>query len=300
MPPVMLRWMVHPPDVTLLVVGDVHRHWRPEDGEFLESGAQDLTMFVGDLGDEDLEIVQTVAGLAMPKVVMLGNHDAWQSFSNKEPTSNLRKSVELLGEDHLAYGVRELPRAGISIVGARPFSWGGASLRSPEIYGEFYGVTDMRTSAARIVEAARKAQHRDLLVLAHNGPAGLGEEPRDIYGKDFGKPGGDWGDVDLDLALGQIRELGLRVRCVVAGHMHHRTLRPRGGVRTRFVRRGSTLFANPAVVPRLRRAAGGVELSHFLRMRWQGGRLMGMEEIWVDTEGQVREVWEPSILEQVP
>lgn len=296
----MLRWMAHPPDVTLLVVGDIHRHWRPEDATFLKSGHQELTMFVGDLGDEDLEIVQTVAAIDIPKVVMLGNHDAWQSFSNKAPTSNLRKSIELLGADHLAYGVRELPRAGISIIGARPFSWGGASLRSPEIYGEFYGVTDMRSSAARIVEAARKAQHRDLLVLAHNGPTGLGEGPQDIYGKDFGKPGGDWGDKDLDQALGQIQELGLRVRCVVAGHMHHRTLRPRGGIRTRFVRRGATLFANPAVVPRLRKVAGGVELSHFLRMRWQGGTLTGMEEIWVEPGGEVREVSEPSVLELVP
>ncbi len=294
----MLRSMAHPPSVTLIVVGDVHRHWRPEDATFLESSPHDLTLFVGDLGDEDLEIVRLVAELKIPKVAILGNHDAWQSFSNKKPTENLRASIQALGEDHLAYGVREVPAAGLSIIGARPFSWGGASLRSPEIYSEFYGVTDMRTSAARIVEAARRAQHRDLLVLAHNGPTGLGFEPQDIYGKDFGKPGGDWGDRDLDMALGQIEELGLRVQCVVAGHMHHRTLRPRGN-RTRFVRRGPTLFVNPAVVPRLRKVSG-VELAHFLRMRWQQGRLMGMEEIWVDPDGEVREVWEPSILEQVP
>ncbi len=291
--------MAQPPVVTLLVVGDVHGHWRPEDAAFLESSTQDLTLFVGDLGDEDLEMVRLVSELSMPKVVMLGNHDAWQSFSNKKPTANLRASIELLGDDHLAYGVRELPQAGISVIGARPFSWGGASLRSSEIYGEFYGVTDMRTSAARIVQAARRAQHRDLLVLAHNGPTGLGYEPGDIYGKDFGNPGGDWGDRDLDMALGQIQELGLRVQCVVAGHMHHRTLRPRGATRTRFVRRESTLFVNPAVVPRLRKVSGGLELSHFLRMRWQQGRIIGMEEIWVDPQGEVREVWEPSVLEQV-
>ena len=81
--------------------------------------------------------------------------------------------------------------------------------------------------------------------------------------------------------------------------MHHRTLRPRGATRTRFVRRDSILFANPAVVPRLRKASDGLELSHFLRMRWQQGRLMGMEEIWVDPQGEIREVWEPSVLEQV-
>lgn len=292
--------MPHPPSATVLAVGDVHGHWRAEDATFLESNGQDLTLFVGDLGDEDLEAVRQVAEVNAEKAVMLGNHDAWQSFSNKAPTPNLRSSLELLGDDHLAYGVRELPAAKISIIGARPFSWGGASLRSPEVYGEFWGVSDMRTSAGRIVEAARRAQHRDLLILAHNGPAGLGSEPRSIYGKDFGKPGGDWGDRDLEMALGQLEELELRVQCVVAGHMHHRTLRPRGAQRHRFVRRGATLFVNPAVVPRLRVAAGGVELAHYMRMHWQEGRMIGFDEIWVDPAGDVREVWEPSILEQVP
>ena len=56
------------------------------------------------------------------------------------------------------------------------------------------------------------------------------------------KPGGDWGDYDLALALQRIEGFGLRVRAVVAGHMHHRLLHPRGAERRRFVRRGETLF----------------------------------------------------------
>ena len=117
-----------------------------------------------------------------------------------------------------------MPEAGISVVGARPFSWGGQSLRSPELYDEIYGVRTMRQSAAAIVDAARNAQHRDLVILAHNGPLGLGSQTNDIYGKDFGKPGGDWGDYDLALALQRIEGFGLRVREVIAGHMHHRLL----------------------------------------------------------------------------
>ncbi|MBM4062847.1 MAG: TIGR04168 family protein, partial [Planctomycetes bacterium] len=233
----------------------------------------------------------------LPKAVLLGNHDAWQSFGRKTCTDRLRESLLLLGEDHLAYSVRELPRAGVSVIGARPFSWGGQSLRSPEVYDEVYGIHTMRQSAAAIVDAARHAQHRDLVILAHNGPLGLGVETHDIFGKDFGKPGGDWGDRDLALAIQRIEGFGLRVRAVIAGHMHHRLVHPRGGERTRFVRREGTLFVNAAHVPRVRRAVDGEELSHFVRTRWRGGACVGLEEVWVDVHGGVREVHEPPIVE---
>lgn len=285
------------PRATLTVVGDVHRWWRPGDVTFLERSRPDLSLFVGDLGDEDVEIVRAVAALPLQKAVILGNHDAWQSFGRRTSTDKLREILSLLGEDHIAYGVREVPRAGVSIVGARPFSWGGQSLRSPELYDEIYGIHTMKQSAAAIVDAARNAQHRDLVILAHNGPTGLGAESHDIYGKDFGKPGGDWGDHDLALAIQRIEGFGLRVRAVIAGHMHHRLVHPRGGTRTRFVRRGGTLFVNAAYVPRMRQNDAGEELSHFVRMQWRGGECERIEEVWVDVHGDEREAWEPTVVE---
>jgi len=242
-------------------------------------------MFVGDLGDEDVDMVTRIADLPIPKAVILGNHDAWQSFAKKESTPNLNESLDVLGDDHIAYTVREVPAAGISIVGARPFSWGGQSLRSPELYDEIYGVHTMRQSAAAIVDAARNAQHRDIVILAHNGPTGLGSETDDIYGKDFGKPGGDWGDYDLELALQRIAGFGIRVRAVIAGHMHHKLLHPRGAERKRFIQRGDTTFINCAVVPRVERDKDGKELSYFVRTRWLEGECTAIEEVWVDTHG---------------
>lgn len=273
------------------MVGDVHRWWRSGDAAFLERSRPALTMFVGDLGDEDVEMVRTILGVSVPKVVMLGNHDAWQSFGRRVATEKLRQMLELLGDDHLAYAVREVPAAGISVIGARPFSWGGESLRSPELYDEIYGVHTMRQSAAAIVDAARNAQHRDLVILAHNGPLGLGAQPGDIFGKDFGKPGGDWGDRDLALAIQRIEGMGLRVRAVVAGHMHHKLVHPRGALRTRFVQRGGTLFLNAAYVPRVRQDQDGAELSHFLHTQWSAGECVRIEELWVDVNGSVRETW---------
>lgn len=284
-----------PDSATFLVVGDVHRHWSESDRRFLEQGEQDMVLFVGDLGDEDVELTREVASIEAPKAVILGNHDAWQSFSRRRPTRKLSQSLEALDSDHLAYSVREVPRAGVSLIGARPFSWGGPSLRSPEVYQRLYGVNDMRSSAERIFEAARSAQHRDLVILAHNGPTGLSQEPHDIYGKDFGnKAGGDWGDPDLELALKQIVDSGWRVPCVIAGHMHDRIMGQQGTKRSRFVRRGSTLFVNPAVVPRVRRHNGS-PVSHFLRLELEAGNVVRCEEIWVDGSGRVREVEEPQI-----
>ena len=286
---------------SILVVGDIHRSWRPEDALYLESGDQDLTLFVGDLGDEDVPMVRAVSEVNAPKAVILGNHDAWRSFSEKHVTKPLRESLDLIGSDHLAYGVREWPQAGLSIIGARPFSWGGADIRSPEVYSELYGVGSHEESAARIVDAARRAQHRDIMILAHNGPTGLSQESNDIWGKDFGKskrPRGDWGDRDLELAIAQIKGLGYRIPCVVAGHMHHRLLYPRGALRTRFLRRNRTLYVNAAVVPRLRKHENGSRLAHFLRITCSSGQVDSLEEEWVNANGKKVAVDQPRILEQ--
>lgn len=285
---------------SILVVGDVHKEWRTADTAFLEQGTQDLTLFVGDLGDEDPEMVQTVANIDVRKAVMLGNHDAWRSFSEKRITPNLHESLEILREEHLAYDLTEWYEAGISIVGARPFSWGGPSLRSPEVYSELYDIRNHRESADRIVEVARQGQHRDIIILAHNGPTGLSMETHDIWGKDFGKsPRGDWGDSDLELAIDQIKSIGLRVRMVIAGHMHHRLITPRGAFRTRFLRHGSTVYINAAVVPRHRLLSNGTVVAYYLRILCADGKLESFQELWVDEKGKVRDKHSPKIMEEV-
>lgn len=283
---------------TLTIVGDVHRNWGATDRRFVEESRSALTMFVGDLGDEDPALVREIAGVAAPKVVMLGNHDAWQSCSNKKVTAALRDSLEALGDDHLAYRVRDVHEARISVVGARPFSWGGPSLRAAEVYQELYGFHTMRQSAVRIVEAVRKAAYQDIVLLAHNGPLGLSERSDEIYGKDFGKPGGDWGDRDLAIAIPRIRDLGFRIRAIVAGHMHHRLVHPRGAERIRFVRSGSMLVVNPAVVPRHRTSNAGEQLSYFVQMHWRDGACTGVEEVWVGDDAKVRSALPPRFVER--
>ena len=52
---------------SILVVGDIHKEWRTADSEYLEQGTQDLTLFVGDLGDEDVDMVRMVANIDVRK-----------------------------------------------------------------------------------------------------------------------------------------------------------------------------------------------------------------------------------------
>ena len=65
---------------TFTIVGDVHRWWRAADAAHLERQRPDLALFVGDLGDEDLEIVQRILAVQVKKAVLLGNHDQGALF----------------------------------------------------------------------------------------------------------------------------------------------------------------------------------------------------------------------------
>ncbi|CBI18669.3 unnamed protein product, partial [Vitis vinifera] len=73
--------------VRIAVVGDVHDDWNlQEDTKALQFLQPDLVLFTGDFGNENVELVRSVANLEMAKVVILGNHDAWttQQFSGKK------------------------------------------------------------------------------------------------------------------------------------------------------------------------------------------------------------------------
>ena len=104
------------------------------------------------------------------------------------------------------------------------------------------------------------AEDGDLLVLSHNGPAGLGDRADSIWGCDFREEEGDWGDPDLTQAIDHARAQGKRVLAVIGGHMHLRT--KQGVERPWRTERDGTLYLNAARVPRI-----------FSRVFWAGPRL---------------------------
>lgn len=154
------------------------------------------------------------------------------------------KQLRLLGKSHVGFSWRAFGEGGeeeeeerskslLAVVGGRPFSQGGPDFNRVErFYREMYGVEDFKGSTERIVRSLREAAAHlssktkeetrksksesggdgdddedgaALVLIAHNGPSGLGKAKHDICGADFLDAGGDWGDPDLEEALRRVR-----------------------------------------------------------------------------------------------
>jgi len=171
----------------------------------------DLAVFVGDFGNENVNLVKNVASLDHPKAVILGNHDAWNSLTKRargrarERRGNgialvdaVAAQLEALGPSHVGFGSRAVPVNGdgdgdeastsssrVRVVGVRPFSRGGGKwAEEADFYMRLYGLGDASQSARRVVNHVLTLPAGETLVLVgHNGPSGLGEERHDPVGR---------------------------------------------------------------------------------------------------------------------
>ncbi|CAN0838495.1 hypothetical protein LINGRAHAP2_LOCUS2183 [Linum grandiflorum] len=215
-------------------------------------GASTVT---GDFGNENIELVQSIANLKFPKAAILGNHDSWntQKFSSKTK-DRVQLQLESLGDEHVGYSRLDFEELKISVVGGRPFSCGGDQMYRKKLLSARYGVQDMEGSARKIYNATSGTPDDNLVILlAHNGPTGLGSKINDICGKDWSVGGGDHGDPDLAQVLSRIKESNtLRISLIVFGHMH-KELAYRNGLRKMIVvGDDETIYLNGAIVPRVK------------------------------------------------
>ncbi|KAK9149827.1 hypothetical protein Scep_008584 [Stephania cephalantha] len=209
----------------------------------------------GDFGEENVELVRSVAELQMPKAVILGNHDCWwtSKFSEKDK-DRVQLQLECLGEEHVGYCRLDFPELKLSVVGGRPFSCGGRNLFRDKLLVSRYGVHDMEESGKKIYEAALGTpEGHSIVILAHNGPTGLGSKVDDICGKDWVGSGGDHGDPDLAQAISDLKgTTQLHIPLVVFGHMH-KELAYKKGLRKMIVTGDDNiLYLNGAIVPRIK------------------------------------------------
>lgn len=249
------------PSLRIAVVGDVHNQWDTQDEAALYALGVDLVLFVGDFGNEAVEIVTQVAQLSMPRAIALGNHDAWHSATpwgrqkcpyDRSREDRVQQQLDALGETHVGYRKQDFHAPQISVVGGRPFSWGGPDWKYADFYAERFGVDSMQHSGDRIIEAAQQTQHNTLIFLSHNGPAGLGKQPEAPCGRDWQPIGGDYGDPDLQTAIQAAKAFGKRIPLVTFGHMHHTLRHRKDCLRQRiFLDTSGTLYLNAACVPRV-------------------------------------------------
>ncbi|KAA8535308.1 hypothetical protein F0562_030311 [Nyssa sinensis] len=242
--------------VRIAVVGDVHDDWNlEEDTKALQLLRPDLVLFTGDFGNENVELVRSIADLKFAKAIILGNHDAWstQQFAQRRK-DRVQLQLECLGEEHVGYRRLDFPMLKLSIVGGRPFSCGGEQLFRKRLLAERYGVHDMNGSAKRIYEAAIGTPEDHLVILlAHNGPTGLGSNLNDICGKDWVFGGGDHGDPDLANAISHLKETTkFSIPLVVFGHMHKELAHGNGLRKMIVLGTDNTIYLNGAIVPRVK------------------------------------------------
>jgi uncharacterized protein (TIGR04168 family) len=276
--------------VKIAVVGDIHDRWEIEDSLALKHLDIDLVLFVGDFGDESVEIVRSIAALEIPKAVILGNHDAWYTASawgrSKSPydcklEDRVQQQLDLLGETHVGYGHLDFPQFNLSVVGSRPFSWGGADWKNKKFLRTRFGVRNFEESTARIVAAAEQATCDNLILIGHNGPTGLGDRPEDTCGKDWGELIGDHGDPDFAEAIDRVRDRQTSIPLVTFGHMHHRLRHTKERLRTIVnVDRHQTIYLNAACVPRLIRVEGE-RRRNFSLVTLLNGKVDGISLIWL-------------------
>ncbi|MDB9534822.1 TIGR04168 family protein [Dolichospermum planctonicum CS-1226] len=282
--------------VKIAVVGDIHDQWDVEDGMALKHLGVDLVLFVGDFGNESVEVVKTIASLDIPKAAVMGNHDAWYSATewgrkkcpyDRTKEDWVQKQLDLLGAVQVGYSKLDFPQWNLTVVGGRPFTWGGPEWRFAEICQERYGVSSLDDSADKIVNAVKNANCDNIIFLGHNGPSGLGDRAEDPCGKDWHPIGGDFGDPDLAAAISQTLNMNKTVSLVAFGHMH-RTLRHTKRLERKAVFKSpeGTIYLNAANVPRIVQE-NGVKLRNFSLVFLDGGMVTKVALVWVGKDYQV-------------
>jgi uncharacterized protein (TIGR04168 family) len=279
------------------VVGDVHGQFDEVDARLLDAHGYALLLFVGDFAgyrqSEALRVARAMRALETRAIAIPGNHDGvtpLQLLSEVVPRARVARDLLSVGQGaRCARIARELgaipcegyrlhvrPELGLQVLTARPHSCGGPRMAFSRYLESRHGVNSMRSSAERMLRELDAADRSlPLVVLAHNGPTGLGETRASIYGCDFRASEGDFGDPDLRMLLDEAKARGFKVPAVVAGHMHHAL--KGGGQRIWNVREGETLHVNAASFPR-HRARGGLTVSHHVRLVIEDG-VASVEEV---------------------
>lgn len=280
----------------IAVIGDIHDAWDEDDPKALKQLGVDLVLFVGDFGNEAVEVVRAVSTLKLPYAVAFGNHDAWYTatpWGNKKCPYDrtqedwVTQQLDLLATAHVGYTHRTFPHLDLSVVGGRPFSWGGPEWRCAGFYQERFGVTDFAESTDRITAAATMAPSETIIFLGHNGPTGLGDQAEDPCGKDWNPRGGDFGDPDLQAAIAATQALGKQIPLVTFGHMHHNLRHTKAVQRKRLcVDAAGTVYLNAACVPRIVKTAAGLH-RNFSLVTLQNQQVTQVQLIWLDQDFKI-------------
>jgi len=263
----------------LAVIGDVHHAFNEVDTAYFNASDHDALLFTGDIYNYSLQrglrAASELAELNKPALLIPGNHDAIHPAQLAAEITRRTSLIRLTAVGH-EKRVRDLREAvggvqvggymthrlheGLDVITGRPHSMGGSAISFAPHLAEAYNVRTQEDSVRRLQQCVDESDAPQLVFLAHNGPTGLGERRTDLWGCDFRREEGDFGDADLRLAIDYALDRGKHVLAVVAGHMHHRIRG--GGQRNWYERRDGVLYINAARVPRIFEERGGMFHHH--------------------------------------
>jgi uncharacterized protein (TIGR04168 family) len=283
--------------LTIAVVGDVHDAWDANDEVALKRLGVDLVLLVGDFGNESVDVVRAIAQLSIPKAIIFGNHDAWYTATNwgrekcpydRQKENWVQQQIDLVGTAHAGYSKLDLPDLGLTVVGGRPFSWGGSEWKNKTFYREWYGIHNFEESTAQIVASAQSATEETLIFMGHCGPKGLGALPSDPCGKDWAPIGGDHGDPDLQEAIAQLHKTGKPIPLVAFGHMHHQLRHTKLHLRKPLqVDENGTVYLNAASVPRIIKTEEDC-LRNFSIVTLKHNTVIQAALVWLDQDFEIQ------------
>lgn len=264
------------------VIGDVHLDFDSVDVEQLDAEGYDAILFVGDIATYThrggLEVAAVISQLKTRAFVIPGNHDAAHAgqmaaevleadailpLMNLGQETRSRALADALGSvEVVGYSRHRLEGRGLTLdmIAGRPHSAGGPRLAFRQHLEERFEVKDLEDSVRTLSALVDESEADELLFFAHNGPSGLGAKRDDIWGCDFKKTEGDFGDLDLERAIDHAKRRDKKVRAVIAGHMHHQLAG--GGTRRWQVEQDGILYLNAARVPRIFERGGRVLRHH--------------------------------------
>jgi uncharacterized protein (TIGR04168 family) len=286
--------------ISIVILGDLHGQWDDEDERYYRALPCDLLLWTGDLADspgQQYVVAESLARCGPKAVGLLGNHDGashllasceahgyrlleWcLSFGHAARVQRLRS---ILGEHDIGLARRELPLLGLTLIGLCPLQSGGARLAFAKTLRRVYGTSDPEPLLCRLID---EAESRRLVLLGHNGPAGLGAETFAPFGRDWSATGGDHGDPIFGRMLDYAGRTGKEVVLAVGGHMHD-VRRGQAREALRYAQRTPVL--NACRVPRLERRGSAIWRWDYRAELTRGAGLQKLERTgWVAGEGIV-------------
>ncbi|WCL49445.1 metallophosphoesterase [Leptospira sp. GIMC2001] len=281
----------------IAAIGDVHGFWNSLDTDYFNNSDYDCILFTGDLKGRTKKslnkIVPFINSITKPLYMCYGNWDSTNIFQILGEVFQSKLLSKIGGVGHLSRikkfrnnlpnmeldGLKLIEVGEISLALGRPFSSGGPFAYRSSLE-KIYGIYDFKSCIEYWRTIIDQCRTKNLIFLTHNGPLGLGDKATDIYGCDFKKEEGDWGDYDLQEIILYAKSKKINVPLVVSGHMHHFNPKTKSKRTWKLVQDG-TLYINAANVPRIKKTGNGIKSHHVsINLDIQNGTVTA-EEIWI-------------------